>query len=139
MTEAQQILACLLRIEALLAKRMPRARAKRTTLPGLGLEATTSAVPMKEIIDAWSEVCPQLERPTMLTDGRRSQLRWLWSRYNKQQEPLECVKGFFELVAASDWLCGRGGEWKADLWWCIMPDHFAAIIEGRYSNQATRK
>lgn len=126
----QRILACMERIELMLARRLPRSAPKRT----IG----TNAVPMAEIVAAWCEVCPLLDRPTQLTNDRRMLMRNFWRKFDKVEGGnMEGVRGVFEMVAESDFLCGRirGATWRADMWWVIDPNHLAHILEGRYRNE----
>lgn len=128
-----KILAALERIEMMLARRLPRQAPKRAL-------SISSAIPMKEIVDLWCEVCPHLEHPAMLTNDRRRLLRDLWRRFEKLNgiPPMQAIRDLFEMVAASDFLSGRSrsSRFRADLFWVIEPNHTAAIIEGRYANEA---
>ena len=47
------------------------------------------------------------------------------------------VSGFFEKVAASEFLCGRSVDFTADLEWLLRPENFLKTIEGRYDKRAT--
>jgi hypothetical protein len=42
-------------------------------------------------------------------------------------------------VAESDLLCGRKGEWRADLEWLLRPENFLKVIEGRYAPRVNRE
>jgi len=129
--EESQILACLLRIELLLTRRLPR-QTPRSNVGGTG------SIPLRDIVTAWAEICPTLDRPSQLTPQRRTALRSLWRRFEKiEGGPMEGIKGLFEIVAESDFLCGRarGVTWRADMWWVIEPAHLASILEGRYRNE----
>lgn len=129
-TEANS--AHLERIELMLARRLPRPTPVRKVGPN-------DAVPTKEIVAAFIEICPHLDAPQYLNNERRRDLRNFHQRFkNAEGGSMEIFRRLFEAVRDSDFLSGRskGSTWKADMWWAIQPEHWTAIFEGRYSNEA---
>ena len=51
----------------------------------------------------------------------------------KDATAIKYWRDFFELVAASDFLCGKATDFRADLEWLLRPENFAKVIEGRYT------
>jgi hypothetical protein len=104
----------------------------------------TLPCPHQEIIDLYHETLPTLPRVRQWTNHRRTLLqarwreRWAIGKYKTQEEGLASWKAFFEFVAESRFLMGRGNPtgdrppFQADLEWLLKPTHFVRVIEGRY-------
>jgi len=134
MSDASQILACLERIELMLAARLPKAvkpkRSKRIAgRPDLAL-VPYNDVPYRAIVDAYHEMLPGQPRIGMLTPARRKVLAdfYKWSSA-AEGDPLETIKGTFERCQQARFLTGKP---FADLFWMLEPDHLAKIHEGHY-------
>jgi hypothetical protein len=56
-------------------------------------------------------------------------------RDGKPADSIGYWRKFFEQVAASDFLSGRAGDWRADLEWLITSGNFTKVIEGKYENR----
>lgn len=77
--------------------------------------------------------------------------RWKWvltarredgTRYaTTAPEALAWFGLFFDAVAASDFLCGRGpGSWaKCSLPWLMKRENFGKVVEGNYDNDNRRR
>jgi len=55
----------------------------------------------------------------------------------KAADGVDYWRAFFRNVAASDFLCGRTKDFRADLEWLLRPENFAKVIEGRYNAPAS--
>jgi hypothetical protein len=101
--------------------------------------------PYDAIIATWGQICPHLPQPAIPTEARKTRLRAFWQRalHDSAARGVAAdtwVSGLFEIVAKSDFLSGRiqnkdRRAFRADLWWVILPEHAANIIEGRYDNE----
>jgi hypothetical protein len=89
----------------------------------------------QEVINAYHEICPDLPQIKSWTDGRRASLDARIAERTASSKPADSIgywREFFVKVASSDFLCGRSGDWRADLAWLLKPENFAKTIEGRY-------
>jgi uncharacterized protein YdaU (DUF1376 family) len=103
--------------------------------------ARYAALPLHTAIVAlYHELLPAMPKVKVWTDRRRKSLdariRERVSEGKPADQP-QYWRGFFEQVAASEFLTGRTGTWQADLEWLIRPENFAKVIEGRYANRST--
>lgn len=101
----------------------------------------SSAVPISElhgeIVGAYHEICAVLPRIARWTVERRDLLdACIQERCaeGRAANTPEYWRGFFENVAASDFLCGRVTRWRADLQWLLTPEKFLNVVEGKYAN-----
>lgn len=96
--------------------------------------------PHEAIVGLYHEILPALPRVKVWTDARRSMLRTRW-REDRARQNLDWWRHYFELVADSDFLCGRcppdknGRTFMADLEWLIKPTNMPKVLEGKYSNR----
>lgn len=89
-----------------------------------------------DIANLWAKNCPHLPQPTRpLAKTIREDLRAALARGEKP----EVWDARFASVAASDWLSGRSGPWRADLIWAVGPRNCAKIDAGRYENRNVPK
>jgi hypothetical protein len=89
----------------------------------------------QEIINAYHEICPDLPEIKSWTDGRRASLDARIAERAASGKPADTIdywRAFLLQVTSSDFLCGRSGNWCADLAWLLKPENFAKTIEGRY-------
>ncbi len=97
----------------------------------------------QQIIDAYHEILPDLP-PVKVWTARRKQL--LGARIDENTargKPADTIgywRDVFQLVAASDFLCGRthsaGREpFRCSLEWLLCPNNYPKVIEGQYSNR----
>lgn len=106
----------------------------------------SSSAPMSEfheaVVAAYRETCPTLPSVAVWT---RERLQLLEERVQercaagKPADTVEYWRGFFENVAASDFLCGRvpGRPWRANFQWLLEPEPFRKVMEGNYDNNKT--
>lgn len=104
----------------------------------------TLPCPHQEIIDLYHETLPTLPRVQQWTNHRKTLLqarwreRWAIGKYKTQEEGLASWKAFFEFVAESRFLMGRGNPtgdrppFQADLEWLLKPTNFVRVVEGKY-------
>jgi len=83
------------------------------------------------VVTAWNMICGnELGKVVKLTDSRR-----LAIESREASFPGIDWREVFTRVAASSFLCGHSGTWKADFSWVISgDDHIAKILEGRYDD-----
>lgn len=92
----------------------------------------------KEVIDAYHEILPCLPRVKGWSKRRRQALDARIAERKADGKPADTIaywRSLFETVAQSDLLCGRAGEWRADLEWLLKPENFLKTIEGRYASR----
>jgi uncharacterized protein YdaU (DUF1376 family) len=90
----------------------------------------------QEVIAAYHELLPSLPRVKLWTEKRRRALDARIRERRKDGKPADTIaywRSLFEQVAASDFLCGRSTDFRADLEWILRPENFAKCIEGRYT------
>lgn len=86
-----------------------------------------------QVLQMYHEILPDLPRMLKLTDARRSLIVQRLRELGQGEQALQAMRAFFERVAASDFLCGRGPHgWCADLEWLMRPSNFVKVLEGRY-------
>jgi hypothetical protein len=91
----------------------------------------------QKIIDAYHETCPTLPAIKTWPERRAKKLARCISERVGEGKPagtVEYWQALFRKVAASDFLCGRKTDWRADLEWLLEPKHFAKLIEGGFDN-----
>lgn len=110
---------------------------------GTGADAPRVAVsdcPHEAIIALYHEILPMMPRVQVWNESRRSMLRTRW-REDKARQCLDWWRRYFEIVAASDFLCGRcppgksGHAFMADLEWLIRPSNMPKVLEGKYADR----
>ena len=113
----------------------------KTTKPRRRARTKASSVPLSEfhgsIVGAYHEICPMLPRVEVWTERRRGLLTdRIEDRCaaGKPADTVEYWRGFFENVAASDFLCGRKTDWRADFQWLLDPEKFVNVVERKYAN-----
>ena len=84
----------------------------------------------KGILELYNKICTRSPSAKKLTAKRgRAIKRALDDGYDLQK--------LFEIVAASDFLCGQNSrKWRAGLDWILEPDNLVKIYEGQYSSRA---
>lgn len=90
-----------------------------------------------QILDAYHELLPALpavknwniRRHRKLSDRIRERCA-----AGKPADTPDYWRSLFSKVAGSDFLCGRRGDWRANLEWLITPKNFDKVIEGHYDN-----
>lgn len=102
--------------------------------------ARASALPdfHRQVIEAYHAACPELPRVKAWTERRRRALDARIAERKREGKPADTIEywaGFFAQVAASDFLTGRSGDFRADLEWLLRPENFLKVIEGRYTNR----
>lgn len=92
----------------------------------------------RELLDCYHEVLPYLPRVKVWTKKRAGALAARIRERCRDGKPADSIgywRKFFEQVAASDFLSGRAGDWRADLEWLITSGNFTKVIEGKYENR----
>jgi len=88
--------------------------------------------PHQEIVALYHNILPELPAVGKWTPPRQAFLRGRWAE-DKERQALPWWEAFFKAVKASDFLCGRVNNWKADLEWLVRPTNFIKVVEGRYT------
>ena len=92
----------------------------------------------EEVISAYHELLPSLPTVKVWNKSRKQALdARIRERCadGKPADRLQYWRGFFENVAASDFLSGRSGKFTASLEWLLQPSNFLKVIEGNYVNR----
>lgn len=93
----------------------------------------------QEVIAAYHEILPGLPQVKTWSRKRAGALDARIRERCKEGKPANTIgywRKFFEHVAASDWLYGRSGDWRADLEWLITSSNFTKVVEGRFENRS---
>jgi hypothetical protein len=91
------------------------------------------AVPYKEIVSLYHELCPSLPRVAQLTDTRKRKLKVLW---NFVEGNLDKIKEVFEKAEESQFLSGRNAKWTGcNFDWLINTNNFVKVLEGSYNDR----
>ena len=93
-----------------------------------------SNCPHQEIINLYHQKLPSLPAVKEWTPKRQALLRSRWSEKEERQN-LEWWESFFDTVAASDFLTGKVGTFRASLEWLVRPTNFIKVIEDNYKNR----
>lgn len=66
-----------------------------------------------------------------MNDARRKAIRARWNEYGD----LDTFRDMFARTAASGFLSGGAGGWKASFDWLMKPGNFVKVLEGNYDNR----
>lgn len=93
-----------------------------------------------QIIATYHEVLPDLPAVRDWPERRRRKLDARISerlKAGKQADKPDYWRALFTNVQASDFLCGRKGDWRCPgLEWLLEPKNFTKVIEGSYRNHS---
>lgn len=115
---------------------------------GAKTPATCPPCPHQEIVALFHEMLPTLQRVDSWEKARKSHLQARWrerfvaGKFHTKDEGLAWFRRLFAYVGKSKFLTGQvpGREGRAPfalkLWWLVMPENFAKVIEGDYDNHA---
>ncbi len=103
--------------------------------------------PHEQIRSLYAEILPELPAVKVWSTRRQTALKTRWSEMAKDkgwtnaEQGLAWFRKFFETVAASDFLMGRGQRgagyegWRCDFDKLMEPSKFVGVIEGKYANR----
>ncbi len=94
----------------------------------------SDSVPLKELVELFNEMFPELPKVKTLTDKRKTALRRRWLE-NAKIQSVDRWRDFFEFIRKSDFLMGRTNPnpWNGFCFdWLINQSNFTKIIEGNY-------
>lgn len=105
-----------------------------------------TACPFETIVALYHEKLPMLPSIVALTEKRKRLIDGRWKdiipkrlaatgRPDTPEERLEYLGSFFDAVSESDFLTGRGRNWKANFEWLFTESHFLNVVEGNYANR----
>lgn len=91
--------------------------------------------PVKDIVELYREVLPELPQPEELTEriGRDIEARW---NAKPERQGLEWWRGFFAKVRERPILMGENGTWCASLGWLVNKSGMDKVLGGEYSTRA---
>lgn len=99
--------------------------------------------PYRDIVDRWNAVCGSagMAKVLSLTEKRKKKIRTRLEEMEKDPSKwLETIEKIFRRAAASDFLRGAGGGWKASFDWVFEnSENWLKIMEGRYDNNNQKK
>jgi len=84
-----------------------------------------------KIIEMFNTICVSLPKVELLTDIRKKHIKTRASELKKWGD----WEKFFQRIENSDFLSGRGADWKATFDWIIKQANFVKIMEGNYDNK----
>ena len=103
-------------------------------------------VPYQKIVDLYNERCtPTLSRAKSPSDSLKSAIKARFFDLQKmtgaktEDETLFEFAKFFDLVAQSNFLCGRVTSWSACFPWLMQRSKFEAVLNGQYRNHSQQK
>lgn len=89
-------------------------------------------VPYETIRDRFNEICTSLSKVISITEKRKAKIKARWD----ELKTVEAFENLFYLTEQSDFLCGRGKEWRCSFDWLMMNDtNYIKVLEGNYKNQ----
>lgn len=101
----------------------------------LELDTDTPLPPLREspdynaIIEQFNSICTALPKVRDITEPRKKAIKSALERLGQ-----EGLIELFRKTAASEFLCGKNGGWKASFDWILKPANLTKIIEGNYDN-----
>lgn len=119
---------------------------KPTQAAAVNSTASILACPSEQIRSLYAEILPDLPSIKVWTSKRQAATRSRWNEMARARswasvpDGLAWFRKFFEAVAASDFLMGRGQRkaghegWRCDFDFLMNPAKFVGVIEGKYSN-----
>lgn len=108
---------------------------------------TRLACPSEQIRGLYTELLSELPAIKVWTSKRQAATKSRWDEMAKARAWVSIADGlawfrkFFETVAASDFLMGRGERkaghegWRCDFDFLMTPAKFVGVIEGKYANR----
>lgn len=81
------------------------------------------------IVEQYNSICTALPKVRDLTEPRKKAIKSALKRLGQ-----EGLIELFRKTAASEFLCGKNGGWKASFDWILKPANITKIIEGNYDN-----
>jgi hypothetical protein len=113
--------------------------ALQPTEPCPAKKSSDTNINHEEVIKAYHELLPEAPQVKVWSKKRRQALDARIRERCKDGKPAATIdywRGFFEKVAASDFLCGRATSFVASLEWLLRPENFLKVIEGNYANRS---
>lgn len=107
-------------------------RSDVTPLPLTGSVSVTAGW----LVDLWAELNPSLPQPRQPVNG--SVLKALRAAATRDPDP-DVWRDRFSRVAASAWLTGQTGNFRASILWATGPKNTAKIDAGQYENHEAAK
>jgi len=101
--------------------------------------ASANSLKPKTIVKLYHEHLPMCPAVRKLTKTREAQIK---ARLKTDLKTMDAWTGFFEYVAASNFLTGRANSnngrkpFVADLEWLTKESNFVKVIEGKYEDQS---
>lgn len=81
------------------------------------------------IVEQFNSVCTALPKVIDISAPRKKAIGSALKKLGK-----EGLTELFQKTAASDFLCGKKGGWKASFDWIMKPENLTKIIEGNFDN-----
>ena len=91
-----------------------------------------------EIVGLWTSHCPELAKPTKMTDKRREKIRIRLAEMGKTRaDQLITLETVFIKIGESDFCNGKNDRgWKADFDWVFANEsNWVKVIENKYINK----
>ena len=103
-----------------------------TPLPPPGRASPARETPdCGAIVEQYNSICTALPKVRDLTEPRKKAIKYALKRLGQ-----EGLTELFRKTAASDFLCGKKGGWKASFDWILKPANLTKILEGNFDNAA---
>lgn len=105
-----------------------------------GEKEPVESIDYNAIIGLWVKHCPELSKPTKMTDKRRDKVRIRLSEMGKTRaEQIATLETVFTKIGASDFCNGKNERgWKADFDWVFVNEsNWVKVIENKYINKAS--
>lgn len=102
-------------------------------------DAEEPKIDYSHIVELWVSNCPNLAKPTKMTDTRRAKLRTRLAEMGKtRDEQMTVLEQVFKKIGESSFCNGENNRgWKADFDWIISNDsNWVKVIENKYANNA---
>jgi hypothetical protein len=102
-------------------------------------QRTASVSLHEEVLEIYHELLPDLPAVKVWSKKRRRVLDARIRECCMRGKPADSPgywRSYFGQVAASDFLCGRKGDFRASIDWLLAPTNFIKVIEGNYDNRS---
>lgn len=103
-----------------------------------GQNDESESINYAEIVNLWVRNCPELARPTKMTDTRRDKIRIRLAEMGKTRaDQLATIETVFAKIGESEFCNGNNDRgWKADFDWVFKNEsNWVKVIENKYANK----
>ncbi len=119
-----------------------KSKNKNILLEGENGKSQSESINYQEIVDLWVRHCPELSKPTKMTDTRREKIRIRLGEMGKTiADQFITLETVFMKIGESDFCNGKNDRgWKADFDWVFKNEsNWVKVMENKYANKTGAK